>query len=228
MLLHSLFDLIASALAFQALRLAHANWLSGAELAAFRPAYGAALVIGAFLGAYGLGTANLWLTHLPGIGRSILGALCGAVIAVEAYKALTGIKGSTGLIFVPAFCVVVIIGRIGCFLAGIPDQTYGIASTLPWAHDFGDGIPRHPVQLYESALMAGFLALALWRIPRSPAFRAYAFYLMTGVYALERFGLEFLKPYAAVLGPLNIFHLACLGLFAYSALMIARKAYVRA
>ena len=223
MLWHSFFDLLASALAFQALRMGHASWLSGEDLPAFRPAYGVALVIGAGIGAYGLGTLNLWLSGLPGIGRSILGALCGAVAAIEVYKAVSGVKGSTGLIFVPAFCVAVVVGRFGCFLAGLPDQTYGIPSALPWAVDFGDGIWRHPVQLYESALMAGFLGLAVWAVPRKPGFRANAFYLMTGFYALERFGLEFLKPYAALLGPLNIFHLACLGLLAYSFAMIFRR-----
>ena len=129
---HATFDLLASAMAFQALRLAHGRWLAGVDLPAFRPAYGAALVIGAGLGAYGLGTLNLWLSGVPGVGRSILGALCGAVVAIEGYKAASGVKGSTGLIFVPAFCVAVMVGRIGCFLAGLPDQTYGIPSTLPW------------------------------------------------------------------------------------------------
>ena len=205
------------------MRLGHRHWMAGVDLPAFRPAYGVALVIGAVMGAYGLGTANLWLSGLPGMGRSILGALCGAVGAIEVYKAVSGVKGSTGLVFVPAFCVAVVVGRVGCFLAGLPDQTYGIPSALPWAVDFGDGIRRHPVQLYESALMAGFLGLAVWAVPHWPSFRADAFYLMTGFYAVERFGLEFLKPYAALLGPLNIFHLACLGLLAYSVAMILRR-----
>ncbi len=226
MLWHSIFDLLASALAFLAMRLAHQRWMAGVDLPAFRPAYGVALVIGAGVGAYGLGTLNLWLSGVPGVGRSILGALCGAVAAIEGYKAAIRVKGSTGLIFVPAFCVAVMVGRIGCFLAGLPDQTYGIASALPWAVDFGDGIPRHPVQLYESAAMAAFLLMAVLAVPRSPAFRARAFYLMTGFYAAQRFGLEFLKPYAPILGPLNIFHLACLGLLAYSAAMILRKPHV--
>lgn len=222
MLLHFLFDLLASAFAFQAMRLAHARWLAAAELPAFRPAYGAALVVGAFLGAYALGTANLWLSGIHDIGRSILGALCGAIAAIELYKAMVRVKGSTGLIFVPGFCVAVIVGRIGCFLAGMQDQTYGIPSTLPWAHDFGDGIPRHPVQLYESIAMAAFLTVALYAVPRHPTFRQNAFYLMAGFYAAERFMLEFLKPYATLLGPLNLFHLTCLGLLAYSAMMFRK------
>ena len=49
------------------------------------------------------------------------------------------------------------------------------------------------------------------------------FYLMVGFYASQRFLWEFLKPYATVVGPLNIFHILCLVLIEYSALMIARE-----
>jgi hypothetical protein len=35
-------------------------------------------------------------------------------------------------------------------------------------------------------------------------------------YAAQRFCWEFLKPYAPVFGPLNLFHLICLGLIAYA------------
>ena len=41
------------------------------------------------------------------------------------------------------------IGRIGCFLSGLEDQSYGVATALPWGVDFGDGVARHPTQLYE-------------------------------------------------------------------------------
>ena len=42
--------------------------------------------------------------------------------------------------------------------AGLPDRTYGTPTSLPWAVDLGDGVGRHPVQVYESASMALFLA----------------------------------------------------------------------
>ena len=73
-----------------------------------------------------------------------MGALAGAILAIEAFKRLRGIKGSTGIIFVPAFCTSVVVGRWGCFFAGLEDRTYGIATMLPWGRDFGDGVPRHP------------------------------------------------------------------------------------
>lgn len=183
--------------------------------------YLAALSLGILLGSYLLGTANLWLSDLPGLGRSILGALTGGIIAVEAYKALHGIKGSTGGVFVPAFCALVILGRIGCALSGLEDQTYGIPTTLPWGVDHGDGLLRHPVAAYESLAMAGFLAAAFtWR--QRPLFAAHGFHLMVGFYAAQRFGLEFLKPYAGLIGPLNLFHMTCAGLLAYAAIMVRR------
>lgn len=50
------------------------------------------------------------------------------------------------------------VGRLGCFFAGLPDYTYGVPTDLPWGVNFGDGVPRHPVQLYESAAMLLFLS----------------------------------------------------------------------
>jgi prolipoprotein diacylglyceryltransferase len=72
----------------------------------------------------------------------------------------------TGDLFAVPLAVGIGIGRIGCFLSGLPDRTYGSPSTMPWAVDFGDGIPRHPTQLYETAflwLLASFLAGILAR-----------------------------------------------------------------
>ena len=65
--------------------------------------YAAALVLGAAIGGYGAGTLNLWLSGTHALARSIVGALAGAILSVEIYKASRGIRGSTGLIFVPAF-----------------------------------------------------------------------------------------------------------------------------
>jgi prolipoprotein diacylglyceryltransferase len=45
------------------------------------------------------------------------------------------------------------IGRVGCFLTGLADHTHGVATALPWAVGFGDGVGRHPTQLCESAFL---------------------------------------------------------------------------
>ncbi|MFY9753733.1 MAG: prolipoprotein diacylglyceryl transferase family protein, partial [Candidatus Acidiferrales bacterium] len=70
-------------------------------------------------------------------GKTIVGALIGGLIAVELAKRILGERRSTGDLFAPAIALGLAIGRIGCFLAGLPDHTYGVASSLPWAVDFG-------------------------------------------------------------------------------------------
>lgn len=186
--------------------------------------YLAALSAGILVGSYALGTGNLWLSDVSAVGRSIEGALAGGIVAVELYKIRAGITGSTGLIFVPTFATLVVVGRIGCALSGLEDHTFGLPTALPWGHDFGDGIPRHPVAAYESLSMAGFLHASLAAFARrSPFFMAHGFHLMVAYYAAQRFVWEFIKPYAGVLGPLNLFHLTSLGLFAYAAVMLIRR-----
>ena len=226
MILDTIFDLLA-ALGSMAMTFICYRWrLSDAagRIESFGMAYGLALVLGSVAGGYGAGTLNLWLSGAPGIGRSIVGALAGAIVAIETYKWVRGIDGSTGLIFVPAFATSVAVGRWGCFLSGIEDQTYGTPTPLPWGHDFGDGILRHPVQLYESFAMTAFLLTALVLIGRrNRLFMGNGFYLMVLFYAGQRFVLEFLKPYGAVAGPLNLFHFICLALVVYSLAMMGRN-----
>ena len=49
------------------------------------------------------------------------------------------------------------------------------------------------------------------------------FYLFVGIYAVQRFAWEFLKPYGTVLGPLNLFHLLSLALAAYACVFACRE-----
>lgn len=227
--IHLIFDLLAASLAFAAAAAAY-RWRikDSAGFATIDTGYALALVAGAALGGYGLGTLNLVLSSQPSVGRSILGAIAGAILAIELYKAYRGIRTSTGLIFVASFPVSIIVGRIGCYLSGLPDMTYGTPTSAPWGHDFGDGIARHPVQLYESFLMFLFVVFAVFAAKRrDPFFMANGFYLMIGYYAAQRFVLEFFKPYATILGPLNLFHLVCLGLLAYAFTMMWRGWDVR-
>ena len=123
----------------------------------------------------------------------------------------------------PAFATSVVIGRWGCHLSGLEDHTYGTATWLPWGHDFGDGVLRHPVQLYESFSMLLFLGIAVLLLAqRQSFFMRNEFYLMVLFYAVQRFIWEFLKPYGTVIGPFNLFHLICAGLFCYGLIMMWR------
>src|SRR4029077_11365805 len=120
--------------------------------------------------------------------RSIEGALAGAIVAIEILKWRTGIAGSTGISFVAPLAAAIAVGRLGCFFAGLDDMTYGTPTRLPWGVDFGDGVTRHPVQLYEAATMAIFFAVFVLSLRReTEALRRTEFYAFVAVYAAQRF-----------------------------------------
>jgi phosphatidylglycerol:prolipoprotein diacylglycerol transferase len=168
-------------------------------------------------GAIVAGTGNLLLSGFSEIGKSVLGGLAGAILAIEILKRRLGITGSTGLRFAAPLAAAIAVGRLGCFFAGIEDRTYGNPTDLPWGHDFGDGISRHPVQFYEAIAMALFLAAFVPMLRRAYRIATSAgFYLFVGVYAGQRFLWEFIKPYGTIIGPFNLFHLICLALLAYA------------
>ena len=229
MLIHSLFDALAwLAAAGIAWRIRRLGWLDAAirVTPARNPGYFIALSLGAIAGAIAFGSLNLSLAGQSVLAHSIAGAIAGGIVAVELFKRASGLSGSTGVSFVAPLALGIAIGRLGCFFAGLPDYTYGVPTTLPWGVDFGDGIPRHPVQLYESLSMLVFLSLFLTGVARHSRFMIqHGFYLFAGWYGAERFLWEFLKPYPSVIGPLNLFHLACLALVLYSAFMLRQNEY---
>jgi prolipoprotein diacylglyceryltransferase len=184
--------------------------------------YLAALVFGAGLGAYLFGSLNLFLSGVPGIARSVEGALAGGIVAIELYKWRNGIRLRTGARFALPLALGIAVGRIGCFLAGLDDFTYGTPTTRPWGHDFGDGVARHPVQLYESAAMGAFALWYAFAVVRKNRFVIEnGFYLSLGFYGLQRFLWEFFKPYGAAIGPLTVFHLLSLLILLYAVVMLA-------
>ena len=224
---HSLFDITAWS-ASAALGVALYRWRlrdsTERVAAATGPGYFGALAIGAMAGAWLMGSGNTLRMSTPVLSHSVAGALAGAIIGVELYKLATGVRGSTGTPFVGPFALGVVIGRWGCLFAGLPDQTYGVPTSLPWAVNLGDGVGRHPVEIYESLAMLAFLALFLEALARRRrwAFRR-SFYVLAIWYGAQRFAWEFLKPYPTLIGPFNHFHLMCAGLVVYGAVMIARN-----
>jgi len=186
--------------------------------------YFVALVVGAIPVAWLAGSLNTLRLAVPSLSHSVAGALVGAIVGVEIYKAIRGVRGSTGGAFAGPFSLGVVIGRLGCFFAGTADGTYGLPTRLPWGVNLGDHVARHPVQLYESASMALFLAAYLIGLQhRADWAMRRGFYAMCMAYGLQRFVWEFLKPYPKLIGPFNIFHMLCLGLVAYGWLYSRRE-----
>jgi phosphatidylglycerol:prolipoprotein diacylglycerol transferase len=175
----------------------------------------AVAAIGALLGSRLLGlleqapTVGFHASELlmPG-GKTIVGGLLGGWAAIEITKRVLNIGFRTGDLFAIPLCIGIAIGRIGCFFAGIADDTYGKVTTLPWGIDFGDGQPRHPTQLYEIVFLLA-LAWLLHRWPTRPhpqgaIFRAF----LTG-YLSWRLAIDFLKPQPAIAG-LSVIQWSCL------------------
>ena len=125
-------------------------------------------------------------------GQTIVGGLIGGWLAVEWQKRRLGIREPTGDLFAVPVALGAAVGRVGCFMSGLPDGTYGLATALPWGIDLGDGLQRHPTALYESffmLLLAGWLA----RFERTAA-RGDVFLALMMAYLTFRFAVDFLKP----------------------------------
>jgi phosphatidylglycerol:prolipoprotein diacylglycerol transferase len=100
------------------------------------------------------------------------------------------------------------VGRIGCFLSGLPDGTYGTPTSLPWGVDFGDGISRHPTAIYESIFMLAFAA-ALSRV--APRFaNGQLFNVFMAGYLAFRLIVDGIKPGLSVALGLTSIQLACI------------------
>jgi prolipoprotein diacylglyceryltransferase len=155
-------------------------------------------------------------------GKTVVGALLGGLIGVELTKKWIGLTQSTGDAFVFPLLVGTAIGRVGCFLTGLSDRTYGTVTALPWGIDFGDGLPRHPTQLYE----VGFLIvlgifLAWYRQSHPPNGRLFQLYFVG--YLGFRFGVDFLKPDFHPLWGLSFIQMACLLGVAYGLHQLSRR-----
>ncbi|OPZ89423.1 MAG: prolipoprotein diacylglyceryl transferase [bacterium ADurb.Bin425] len=173
-----------------------------------------AVTAGALLGAI-LGAKLVVLMNHPEVfsstklaqflvsSKGLVGALVFGWLFVEIAKLITGIKVKTGDRFVEPLLLGIGLGRIGCFLSGKYDQTYGIESRVLSAFgfsfdpgiDFGDGLRRYPCQLYEIVAIVIF-----WFWLRSnrkhPFFREpggqYRCFML--FYMTFRFFIDFIKP----------------------------------
>jgi len=155
-------------------------------------------------------------------GKTIVGALIGGLFFVELVKHHLGVKRRTGDLFAVPICVGIAIGRVGCFLTGPEDHTGGVATRLKWGVNFGDGIPRHPTQLYE-VLFALTLGVFLSRQSRRPHTQGDLFRVFMVGYFGFRLVCDFLKPDdVRILLGLTAIQWACVAMLAYYAADIRR------
>lgn len=211
---HALFELLAYSVGFQLYRRRAKQQLVSTPIET-RMWLLVACVLGAALGAKLLGWletpfvidpvtgSHQWLAP----GKTITGGLLGGWAGIEIAKRNLGITTSTGDAYVWPIIVGLSLGRLGCFFTGLDDHTYGVATTLPWAIDFGDGVLRHPTQLYEIVWLLLTGLILRWVPATSPGvlFRGFM-----ASYLFFRLLVENIKPTLHIYGGLSAIQIAAL------------------
>jgi phosphatidylglycerol---prolipoprotein diacylglyceryl transferase len=222
MMAHTLFEALAYTVGFIVYRILRAR--AGDPIPeANRWTVIAAAAVGAVVGSkllYWIEDPQLVAAHwrepefLMG-GKTIVGGLIGGLIAVELSKLFIGERRSTGDLFAVPLCVGIAVGRIGCYLAGPADHTWGRPTTSLFAVDGGDGVPRYCLPAYEIAFLLGLAAVLVRVSPRltrsGDAFRLF----MIG-YMVFRLAAEALKDDVTFAGLTSI-QWACMATLVYYA-----------
>lgn len=158
-------------------------------------------IVGAFIGSRLVGflenplidfnTYNL--IHILN-SKSIMGGLFGGLLGVELSKTIIGEKHSSGDLFTYPLIVGITTGRLGCFLSGTKEFTYGSITNFITGMNLGDGYLRHPISLYEMIFLF-LLFIFLKQIKfYSDRENGLLFKLFMISYFGFRFLIEFIKP----------------------------------
>ncbi|GMN09547.1 prolipoprotein diacylglyceryl transferase [Croceitalea sp. MTPC9] len=155
-----------------------------------------------------------WLHILN--NKTIMGGLFGGLLGVELAKKIIGEKQSSGDLFTLPIILGVLVGRIGCFLAGIKEFTYGEETSFFLGMDLGDGIYRHPIALYEvTFLIILFICILKLYKKRKALESGMLFKIFMLSYFLFRFCIEFIKPNTFLIIGLSSIQYLCLICLAY-------------
>lgn len=127
-------------------------------------------------------------------GMAFHGGLVGVVVALLIFAR----KHRKSLLQVGDFIAPLIplglgAGRLGNFING---ELWGRPTGLPWGMTFagaGDGVARHPSQLYEMALEGVLLFVILWWFSQRPRATGQVSGLFLAGYGLFRFFVEFTR-----------------------------------
>lgn len=186
-----------------------------------------ARIVGSLEKAYELMITTEKLQYFWG-NKTILGGLLGGMLAVEGMKKVIGEKHSSGDLITFPLILGMIIGRIGCYSAGMYEETYGVPTSLPWGMNLGDGLMRHPVTLYEILFLIGMWVFLVQFEKRYILTEGSRFKIFLMAYCLFRFLLDFIKPgwrYAFGLGTIQLAALA--GLLYYIRYIVKPSLLIR-
>ncbi|WP_144281270.1 prolipoprotein diacylglyceryl transferase [Chryseobacterium echinoideorum] len=158
--------------------------------------------------------------------NTIVGGLAFGLMGVEWAKKIVGHKESTGDLIVFPLILAMMIGRIGCFLTGIHEETYGIPTNFIFGMHLGDEYLRHPVALYEIAFLM-VLWIVLKIIQRKNKYPSgFVFQIFMLSYFNFRFFLDFIKPKIEIIGKLGTIQVVCLMFILYYIYAIKNTIYL--
>jgi phosphatidylglycerol---prolipoprotein diacylglyceryl transferase len=160
--------------------------------------------------------------------KTVLGGYLGGLIGVEWMKKRLGVTTSSGDLMTFPLILSLIIGRIGCHLEGLGDGTFGKPTTWWAGIDFGDGIARHPTNLYEISFLLMLWLSIIYVEKKRPLSNGTRFKIFLISYLIFRFFTECLKPaYFYAIGLSSIQMAALGGLFYYAYLWGSHRAHRR-
>ncbi len=180
-------------------------------------------VFGAFLGSRVMGFLEhpVFTSFSPEYilqllnAKTIMGGLFGGLLGVELAKRIIGEKQSSGDLFTFPIVLGIIVGRVGCFLAGTKELTYGIATTSFLGMDLGDDVKRYPIALFEVVFLIVlwvFLKRFQHKITETQGL-LFKYFMIT--YFLFRFLIEFIKPTTFLVLGLSSIQYLCILCFIY-------------
>ena len=146
-------------------------------------------------------------------GKTIMAGLVGGYFGAQLAEWVLGIRTKTCDAFAVPVAAAVAVGRLACFSAGC---CHGEVTSLPWGVDFGDGLLRHPTQLYESAFHLA-AAVVLYRLHRRQILQGQLVRVYLIAYFVYRFITEFIRPEPGLWLGLTGYQLAALVLVPFFA-----------
>ncbi|TCC87086.1 diacylglyceryl transferase [Pedobacter frigiditerrae] len=182
------------------------------------------IMLGAMLGAL-IGSRLIAVLETPNelsqisfmtiyASKTIAGGLLGGLFGVEIIKKFIGVRIASGDLYVVPILTALFIGRIGCFLMGIDEPTYGVKTNFFMGMNLGDGIKRHPVALYEMIYLV-ILFILFQSIKNKKLINGDQFKFFMVLYFIYRFLVEFIKPYQPLFLNLSSIHWSAIFIFLY-------------
>ncbi len=184
------------------------------------------IILGAAIGAF-LGSRIMGLLENPFIDfssarliqllntKTIMGGLFGGLLGVEIAKRSIHEKQSSGDLFTLPLVVGIFIGRIGCFLTGTNEFTFGVETTFIFGMNLGDGLSRHPLALYELIFLTMLFFLLKRQRQNELLKNGELFQFFMLAYFGFRFLIEFIKPNVFFLLGLSSIQWLCITCFFY-------------